>query len=134
MYRLPTEEEWEYACRAGTTMSYYWGDMLDGRYAWHDENSGRHSHEVGQKLPNAWGLYDMAGNLWEYCENDFQYRRYDRKEKIDLQVASEDTGKMKARRGGVWKYDLRYCRAAERAQREVYDRASTTGFRVIIEM
>lgn len=66
---LPTEAEWVYACRAGSTTKFYWGDVVDDRYLWHRCNTdGTGTRSVATKLPNAWGLYDMVGNAWEYCQ------------------------------------------------------------------
>ena len=77
-FRLPTEREWEYACRAGTTTRYYWGDSEDADYLWNYYTSNVETHPVGEKLPNAWQLYDMSGNVMEWCQDEYGQGRANR--------------------------------------------------------
>ena len=113
-YRLPTEAEFEYACRAGTTTPYVCGDtpakLVD--FAWFDKNSGGHPRPVGQKQPNAWGLYDMCGNLWEWCNDFYEVDYYGSSPKLDPK--GPDTGKTKVVRGGCWRVSAENCRSGYR--------------------
>jgi formylglycine-generating enzyme required for sulfatase activity len=104
-YRLPTEAEWEYACRAGTTTYYYWGDSFDpvGEYAWHGGNSNGKTHPAGLKKPNAWGLYDMNGNVVEWCQDWFDTGYYSKSPVVDP-PGPEESG-YKVMRGGGWYFD-----------------------------
>ncbi|MBF0548462.1 MAG: SUMF1/EgtB/PvdO family nonheme iron enzyme [Candidatus Riflebacteria bacterium] len=97
-FRLPTEAEWELACRANTTTAFYWGSSNDGAYCWNSDNSGNQQHEVGLKLPNAFGIYDMSGNVFEWC-NDF-LATYTSTPQIDPK--GPETGAYKIFRGGTW--------------------------------
>jgi formylglycine-generating enzyme required for sulfatase activity len=106
-YRLPTEAEWEYAARAGTTGPRY--GELDA-IGWWGGNSGNQTHVVKQKLPNAWGLYDMMGNVWEWCGD--QYGEYPSGTVTDPTGPSSAFGRVS--RGGGWNYNTSYARSASR--------------------
>ena len=99
MFKLPTEAQWEYACRAGTTTEYYFGDDQAGLddYAWTTNNAGGTTHPVGQKKPNAWGLYDMHGNIWQWCSD--WYGNYPEGEASDPR--GPDKGQARVLRGAV---------------------------------
>jgi formylglycine-generating enzyme required for sulfatase activity len=129
-YRLPTEAEWEYAARAGTTGAYSFGDDEDslGRYAWYWDNSGEKTHLVGQKQPNAWGLYDMYGNVWEWVQDC--YEKYSSSSVTDPKGPS--SGSYRVRRGGSWGRFARDCRAAYRNRNWSIIRRNDIGFRLAL--
>ncbi len=131
-YRLPTEAEWEYACRAGTATAYYWGDESDedtvGRYCWYFPNSEFQTHPVGGKMPNEWLLYDMNGNVWEWCEDSFG--DYGKVPSDGTALISEDTNG-KVERGGSWITNARCCRSANRYRGDPSRARSNLGFRVV---
>ena len=132
-YRLPSEAEWEYAYRAGTQPRYYFGDNAEllGEYAWYGENSDSKTHPVGQKKPNNWGLYDMSGNVWEWCE-DVWHENYQNTPK-DGSSWNDNNSQTIFRifRGGSWRHDPWYCRSAFRFYLTSGDRGSFIGFRVV---
>jgi formylglycine-generating enzyme required for sulfatase activity len=134
-YRLPTEAEWEYACRAGTTTRYYFGDDANqlGDYAWYDGNSQRTTHFVGQKKPNAWGLYDMNGNVWEWCEDYWHdsYKNAPSDGSAWLTKNDDNYHISHIIRGGSWGLDPGYCRSASRARSGGGFLAVSLGFRVV---
>jgi formylglycine-generating enzyme required for sulfatase activity len=113
-FALPSEAQWEYACRAGSTTRYCFGDDASelGKYAWYDENSDDRTHPVGGKKPNAWGLYDMHGNVWEWCQDWYAGGYYVSAPTDD--PAGPKTGLNHVYRGGYWDYDAKRCRSAER--------------------
>jgi formylglycine-generating enzyme required for sulfatase activity len=127
-YRLPTEAEWEYASRAGSTGAFPDGVSLDD-LTWYFENSGERYHDVGTKRPNAWGLYDTYGNVREWCQD--YYGPYPTGEVTDPKGPS--TGNGRVLRGGSWDDIARYCRAAYRSEFSPGDRYNTRGFRVVLE-
>jgi formylglycine-generating enzyme required for sulfatase activity len=109
---LPTEAEWEYACRAGTTSEYSSGDGEQAlrQVGWFANNSGARTHPVGQKAPNAWGLYDMHGHVWQWTQD--WYGPYAGLGATDPVRARQGTENARVLRGGAWNYDAWGCRAA----------------------
>ena len=113
-YRLPTEAEWEYACRAGTTTRYSFGDEEKKlkHFAWMEENSGGRPRPVGKKLPNPWGTYDVHGNVWEWCNDFYKVDYYGESPEGDPK--GPPTGDDKVLRGGCWRSAADECRSAFR--------------------
>jgi formylglycine-generating enzyme required for sulfatase activity len=157
-YRLPTEAEWEYACRAGSKAAYSFGDdnkkLKD--YCWYGDNSGRdfvnskelwlqlgkdgraylksllangnRTHVVGEKKPNAWGLYDLHGNVWEWCQD--WYGEYAAEPTADPTGPSK--GSDRVRRGGGWGNVAAFCRSASRLELDPTSRGNFLGFRLAL--
>jgi formylglycine-generating enzyme required for sulfatase activity len=113
-YRLPTEAEWEYACRAGAKTRYVFGDQPEKlkHYAWTVENSGGRPRPVGRKLPNPWGLCDVYGNVWEWCNDYYKVDYYE--ESPEANPKGPDTGENKVLRGGCWRSTADECRSSFR--------------------
>lgn len=145
-YRLPTEAEWEYAARAGTSTAYSWGDTIDCEKAMYGNHSFKHDvcqlyyRSIGLQMdqpapvktykPNPWGLYDMHGNVWEWCMD--WYGDYKKKPLTDPR--GPESGNMRIRRGGSWfKYGYS-CRSANRSFGHPATRYNTTGFRLVREI
>jgi len=130
VYRLPTEAEWEYACRAGSKAAYSFGANSKslGDYAWFGENSGRQTHPVGEKKANAWGLYDMHGNVWELCSD--WYGEYPKGAVSDPSGPNE--GSDRVDRGGSWSIEAARCRSACRGWIVPSIRFNGLGFRVAL--
>ena len=130
MYRLPTEAEWEYACRAGskTASSFDDEEGLLPEYGWFSRNSSRRTHTVGLLEPNAWGLHDMHGNVWEWCSD--WYEEYPKGAVSDPTGPKE--GSDRVIRGGSWDYEAAHCRSANRNGRDPSFRFDYYGFRVAL--
>jgi formylglycine-generating enzyme required for sulfatase activity len=114
-FQLPTEAQWEYACRAGSTTAWCSGDDVAklADYAWHRGNAGEAIHPVGQKKPNAWGLYDMHGDLWEWCADVYDRRYYAASPTDD--PAGPAVNGYRVLRGGSWYLGPEYARSARRS-------------------
>jgi formylglycine-generating enzyme required for sulfatase activity len=125
-YRLPTEAEWEYACRAGTT-SPYSSESSVGDIGWYYDNSGNKAHPVGEKLANAWGLYDMHGNVYERCWD--WYAAYESGPLTDPDGAL--SGTTRVYRSGGWYSSAKNLRSATRGYVIPSGRDSATGFRLV---
>lgn len=130
VYRLPTEAEWEYACRAGSKMAYSFSEDRSslGDYAFFRHNTNKQTQPVGEKMPNVWGLYDMHGNVWEWCSD--WYGDYPKAAVIDPVGPSE--GSARVFRGGGWDCDAAMCRAASRRFGSPMFRGANYGFRVAL--
>lgn len=145
-YRLPTEAEWEYACRAASTTPYSWGKEIDCGRAMYGNNTLKSDQcvdyvkskgmavdgpaPVKSYPPNAWGLYDMHGNVWEWCQD--RYDPYPKGPAID--PGGPDSGTARVRRGGSWFKHGYFCRSANRTYGHPTSRYRTTGFRVVREV
>ena len=126
-FDLPTEAQWEYACRAGTTTTYSYGDSANGSYMWCSSNSSSKSHEVGTKSPNPWGLYDMHGNVWEWCLD--WYNSSLTSGVTDPKGSS--SGSYRVKRGGGWSSDASSCASSNRSSIYPSSENSSYGFRLV---
>ena len=138
-YRLPTEAEWEYACRAGSPGAFYRGEMIEGEcgynemldaIGWYHRNAENGTHPVGMKDPNAWGLYDMHGNVWEWCgdrEGEYAFTP-------STDPSGPSTGLARVRRGGSWSHYPMFCRAANRSWHNPNDGAPNLGLRLAMDV
>jgi formylglycine-generating enzyme required for sulfatase activity len=127
-FSLPTEAEWEYACRAGAPGPFAGTGVLN-EMGWYDGNSGGKTHPAGRKKPNAWGLCDMHGNVWEWCQ-DWYGGDYPAGAATD--PTGPAAGGFRAIRGGGWNFPSRYCRSASRGRYGPGGRNLILGFRVVL--
>jgi uncharacterized protein (TIGR02996 family) len=143
-YRLPTEAEWEYACRAGTTTPFHFGAVLngqqancDGNYPYNTDAKGPYLERttaVGSYAANAWGLHDMHGNVWQWCEDDYVPTYYANSPIKDPLNVNKPRLARRVLRGGSWYLNPTYCRAARRLGYAPEDRRDNSGFRVCLSL
>jgi formylglycine-generating enzyme required for sulfatase activity len=130
LYRLPTEAEWEYACRAGTTTPFSFGKAGKAEeYAWLEDNSGNGPHPVGTRRPNVWGLFDMQGNVMEWCQDWYDENYYNQSPRQDPQGPTN--GSDRVARGASWIEDSVCCRSANRHRAGPSNSSVILGFRVV---
>ena len=136
LVHLPTEAQWEYACRAGSTTVFSFGDSPEklGDYGWYRENSNSTSHPVAMKKPNAFGLYDMHGNVWEWCSDVFNSSFYTEAKAVDPENRPRSTSTYSSRsaRGGYFRDSVSYIGSAKRRGYSASSRSYRYGFRVVI--
>jgi formylglycine-generating enzyme required for sulfatase activity len=138
LFSLPSESEWEYAYRAGTTARYHWGDdfgdtqVVDYSWVWGDFPYESYAHVVGTKLPNAWGLYDMGGNVSEWCEDDWHssYSETGRPDNGSAWIDNPRASK-RVKRGSGWRNAPQACRSANRSYQSLYVTEDYWGFRLV---
>jgi formylglycine-generating enzyme required for sulfatase activity len=129
--RLPSEAEWEYANRAGTNSPYFWGDDMEGDFAWFKENSMASVHAVGERKPNSWGFHDMNGNVWEWVADWYRENFYEMSAKMepDHNPQGPPAGQFLLIRGGSYKDDPFFLRSATRFWYEPNIKSGDLGFR-----
>ena len=129
-YRLPTEAEWEYACRAGTATQYSFGndDSNIDAHAWYEDNACEYTHEVGKNKANPWGLYDMLGNVWEWCWDWYDSYQSGHQTNPDGAVS----GNFRVVRGDSWRSSSAAARSAYRGNNSSGDRYGDLGFRLVL--
>ena len=124
-FDLPTEAQWEYACRAGTTTTYSYGNSASGNYMWYSSNSSDQTHEVGTKSPNPWGLYDMHGNVWEWCLD-----RHNNTLSYGTDPKGPSSGSRRVSRGGGWSDSASFCTSSGRSTDDPSGASDSIGFRL----
>ncbi|MGA2617884.1 MAG: SUMF1/EgtB/PvdO family nonheme iron enzyme [Thermoguttaceae bacterium] len=131
-YRLPTEAQWEHACRAGSMSGWFfgWSELELDEYAWYDKNSEKKTHAVGQKKANAWGLHDVYGNVWEWCEDWLDENYYKVSPQND--PPGPAAGSRRVHRGGGWYRGAGFCRSAYRGDSGPGGRIGDLGLRVLL--